>query len=286
MDIVASRPQVTKEPTYSLTLARWLETYDTADVRRQLGAETIQTQPGNRQILSITAENMKKSISDATEKHGRLNEDPWFLSNTGISSDAVYFLSNIYPLSGGEQQVDTIYAEVFNAIINETNSPARALQAVRFMEARMAYHEMLPFFTRENETTTIIAMQSTLVPTRRRGYWAVMCILGAFHILLAVVCVLFSATNYSLPDNIWHTIAQMSENAEISRVLSRAKVMTDREVKATGEERQDDDDDRFVVRNGAFVRASLFSAAATEDPEKSSNAGQVRRRFVKRASDE
>ncbi|KAJ5011667.1 hypothetical protein K4K57_005334 [Colletotrichum sp. SAR 10_99] len=284
MHIVASRPQdlqVAEEPTYNLTMGRWL--YDTAAVRRQLGATKKQTPPGDRDVMSIIADDMEKSIFEAA--HATRNradkdiwEDLWFLTST--RSYVVDFCPTTWCTSTNEQ-VDVIYADLFNTIINDTDSPARALQAVNFMMARMAYYDMLPSFTPErNETATIRTMQPTVVPTRRRGYWAVMGILGAFHILFVVICVLFTTTNFSLPDNAWHTIAQMSESAEISGILSRAKVMTDSEVKATSKESQDDEEDRFVVRNGAFVRASFLSDAAAEDPENLSNASRIRRRFM------
>ncbi|KAH9234141.1 hypothetical protein K456DRAFT_1834908 [Colletotrichum gloeosporioides 23] len=287
MHIVASRPKVKKEPAYNLAAGKWM--YDTGAVRRQLGAATSQTETGDRGIMFITAGDMEKSIADAfnntrTIKEEGMTEDMWFLSSFDVDG-AVNFCSGT--VCHASQSVDMVYADLFNTIISETNSPARALQAVNFVMARMAYYDMLPSFTLEkSEETTIRTMKMTIVPTRYGGYLAVMGILAAFFILFIIISVLFSTTKFSLLDNAWHTIAQMSESAEISGMLSRAKAMTDAEVKASGKEQQDDDEDRFLIRNGAFVRASFLADSAAEDPGKLSNARQLRRRLMERGLDQ
>ncbi|KAI8278872.1 hypothetical protein K4K60_005889 [Colletotrichum sp. SAR11_57] len=286
MHIVASRPKVKKEPAYNLAAGKWM--YDTGAVRRQLGAAISQTETGHRGIMFITADDMEKSIADAfnnttTREEEGMTEDMWFLSIVG--GDAVNFCSGT--VCHASQTVDMVYADLFNTIISETNSPARALQAVNFVMARMAYYDMLPSFTLEkSEQTTIRTMKMTIVPMRYGGYLAVMGILAAFFILFIIISVLFSTTKFSLLDNAWHTIAQMSESAEISGMLSRAKDMTDAEVKASGKEQQNDDEDRFLIRNGAFVRASFLADSAAEDPRKLSNARQLRRRLMERGLDQ
>ncbi|KAK1857329.1 hypothetical protein CCHR01_00110 [Colletotrichum chrysophilum] len=95
-----------------------------------------------------------------------------------------------------------------------------------------------------------------------------MAIITVFAVISTSVCILFRTTDFSIPNDAWHTIAQMSESAEISSILSRSKLKTDDQVLELSKELQDEDEEgRSVVRNGAFVRASSFSTARDKDTE-------------------
>ncbi|KAF6807996.1 hypothetical protein CSOJ01_07846 [Colletotrichum sojae] len=158
---------------------------------------------------------------------------------------------------------------MLNDIINETNSPSLALQAVWTAIARFIYYDYMSLYTPDNnETATITPFTQTIVPIHRRGYWAVMALLAVFLAVFAHACFLFSSTQFSLPDNAWYTVAQISESAETSSILSRARVKSDDEVRALSKELQDDDEeDRFVVRRGVFVRASTSGTVVSDEQE-------------------
>ncbi|KAH9242051.1 hypothetical protein K456DRAFT_47136 [Colletotrichum gloeosporioides 23] len=95
-----------------------------------------------------------------------------------------------------------------------------------------------------------------------------MAIITVFAVISTSVCILFRTTDFSIPNDAWHTIAQMSESAEISSILSRSKLKTDDQVLELSKELQDEDEEgRSVVRNGTFVRASSFSTARDKDTE-------------------
>lgn len=121
---------------------------------------------------------------------------------------------------------------------------------------------------RDDCNFTISTFELATVPGRHRGYWAAVGISGTFLVCFAVVCALFNSTRCSLPDNAWHTIAQVSESADVSVLLSRSKTRTDKEVVEISKHlKEDGEEDRFVVRGGVFVRASMSTAAATDEPE-------------------
>ena len=98
----------------------------------------------------------------------------------------------------------------------------------------------------------------------------------------------FRSTHNSLPENAWHTIAQLSESPEISQILRRSTLATDEvvehlidgtrpppfgpaghigsfkaasrtlwnEIAAVIKSRRRTDKPRFMFRDGVFVRAS------------------------------
>ncbi|KAJ0348894.1 hypothetical protein COL154_002680 [Colletotrichum chrysophilum] len=83
---------------------------------------------------------------------------------------------------------------------------------------------------REAAVADIVTFEPMQVPKDFKGYWAVAGILAVFLAAFAAVIWLYRPTQYSLPGNSWHVIAQVSESAELVEVLQKARLATDDEV--------------------------------------------------------
>lgn len=79
-------------------------------------------------------------------------------------------------------------------------------------------------------TAEIVTSERTQVPRNRRGYWAVVGVLAVFLATSAAVAALFRSTRYSIVNNSWHTVAQIAESEELVELLREAKLATDDEV--------------------------------------------------------
>ncbi|KAF6811631.1 hypothetical protein CSOJ01_05615 [Colletotrichum sojae] len=272
LEIFASSTKPRTEPTYVLTSDR--EAYDTSAVRRQLGAVSGPTKAENRSILFISPDQLSSSLAGVRNNasYGRAfyNETDvalayWARQSTRSSPQSLSFrqAASGYGFQDDPALSHELYSELLHATINDTNSPASALQAVYFSKSRQVYQDFIELMPpRDDCNYTITTFESAMVSGRRAGYWAVLGILVAFAICFLVVRILFDSTKCSLPDNAWHTIAQVSESAEISAVLSRSKMKTDKEVAEISKHLKDDDEeDRFVVRGGVFARVSTGSTA-------------------------
>ncbi|KAF6825591.1 hypothetical protein CPLU01_10169 [Colletotrichum plurivorum] len=266
-----------KEPTYSLHTES--QTYDTCAFRRQLGAARPTAAVHDRQILTISPADLRTSLRRAHDSKYDAKYSPTWNRNANGSTATPSFILLADPpyinfcldcyIRLDVAIADIFYVHMLNSIINETNSPALALQAVGTAMARVMYYKYMNLYTPENnETATVTFYSPTIIPVHHRGYWAAMALLAIFLAVFAVVCFLFSSTQFSLPDNAWHTVAQISESAETSSILSRVRVKSDDEVRAMSKELQDDDEeDRFVVRRGVFVRASTLGTTVSDDQE-------------------
>ncbi|KAH9234131.1 hypothetical protein K456DRAFT_1723771 [Colletotrichum gloeosporioides 23] len=290
LEILASSQVLRTEPTYGLGPERF--SYNTGTVRGQLGAVNGSTTTEDRRIMSLSPESLRTSIDEALDKTVDLKDADFdnlersWQSRAWPHQGPVQFTPDTI-LNNNSGNVHQVYADLLNAIINETDSPARALQAVYFSRIRQIHHDFINLFEPgENANYTVRTFELATVIERRGGYWAVVGILGIFTAVFLAICVLFSSTEFSLPDNAWHTVAQMSESAEISAILSMAKFKTDSEVVAFSEELQgEDDEDHFVVRGVAFVRASFSSSAApavADDPGTKVAVMSLRRRLAGR----
>ncbi|KAJ0314854.1 hypothetical protein Brms1b_006513 [Colletotrichum noveboracense] len=83
---------------------------------------------------------------------------------------------------------------------------------------------------REAAVADIVTFEPMQVSKDFKGYWAVAGILAVFLAAFAAVIWLYRPTQYSLPGNSWHVIAQVSESAELVEVLQKARLATDDEV--------------------------------------------------------
>lgn len=189
----------------------------------------------------------------------------------------IAFCHNCAPnLDSQDGTSDVVYERLFGDTIDETGSPARAMQAVYFTLARLVYYDFLSAFSPNTaapgmDTADVVTFELTSIPWRFRGYLAVVGILIIFLASFAAAVVLFRSTWYSLLENAWHTVAQISESPELADLLHGARVATDDDV---GRLAKASKSQRFVVRDGVFTQAS----GADLDMELESN--QSRRRLT------
>lgn len=132
---------------------------------------------------------------------------------------------------GHKDKVNIIQATIFNHILQDTDSPALALQAQLTMILRMAYYAWLPLFDTSSDVTTVQTVPRP-VPVSTRGFWAVMGILYAHTTLCVIIAAMFLAqTEYSLLGNAWSAFSQVANAKEVRRLLETDLTMAmDREV--------------------------------------------------------
>jgi len=143
---------------------------------------------------------------------------------------------------------DGTLSDLFMAALDQTGSPARALQAFRTAIVRGAYYSQINQFALN--TTAATSRHALLqVPLGRAGYWTTIAIVAVQFLLFAFLIIAFSRTRYSLPKNAWHAVAQIAESEEARDLLRVARVATDKEI----EERVGAARQRYRVEAGAFV---------------------------------
>ncbi|KAL0937199.1 uncharacterized protein CTRU02_206930 [Colletotrichum truncatum] len=299
--------------------------FDTRAVRRQLGAfkDASYIPPEERQILSISRQSLESSVAEARDGAAWQKYTWGGLMSTMFNESRQPRRIALCPhcSSVGKKSTDTdvIYPRLFLATMNETGSPARALQAIYFTYARVQYYNLIAAFKPNTAvpgatTAQIVTFKSTPVPKHFRGYWGAMGILAIFLATFTAAAALFRSTRFSLPGNIWHAVAQVSESAELSGVLREARLINDDEVERLIKEASTLPSNsphsadsyvkdilrkfrkrisalaslftsqplrttsRFVVREGVFVRASGVEASMEME------ASESRQRLVRKNS--
>ncbi|KAJ3944752.1 hypothetical protein N0V92_013541 [Colletotrichum tropicale] len=165
---------------------------------------------------------------------------------------------------------DSLYMRIFADTITETGSPARALQALYFTLERSIYYNRMSSYSlnepdREAAVADIVTFDPMQVPKDFKGYWAVAGILAVFLAAFTAVIWLYRPTQYSLPGNSWHVIAQVSESAELAEVLQKARLATDDEVEK-------------LIEGLSYPPSSPVSGGATSYVKKVLN--EARRHFL------
>lgn len=126
--------------------------------------------------------------------------------------------------------IDPLLCSIFWSTLNETNSPARAIQAFRTTQYRMIYYDLVRSFQEPtmidvDELTTVIA------PTTKIGYISVVGIIVAHVTILVLVAALFfQQTQWSFLENAWSATAQVATNEDAQIVLGASSAMTDKEI--------------------------------------------------------
>ncbi|KAF2669898.1 hypothetical protein BT63DRAFT_454080 [Microthyrium microscopicum] len=119
---------------------------------------------------------------------------------------------------------------IFNDTLNDTDSPAKALQAVLTVLLGMAYYDPLQF-TNYPTSASLTYSESALMPLNQRGLVAVFCIICAHVLICMFVAVEFVRnTKKSYLGNAWQAVAQVSNNTEVARMLEGTDMKTDKEV--------------------------------------------------------
>jgi len=102
---------------------------------------------------------------------------------------------------------------LFNDIIDDTGSPALALQSYLTSALQRLYYSHLPFFKEKGNASTS-SFVNRLAPTSRKGYWVVMGLIGIHIVVCLITIILFRRTKYSYLGNAWTTFAQIANSKE------------------------------------------------------------------------
>lgn len=119
---------------------------------------------------------------------------------------------------------------MFYDTIQDTNSPALAIQAIQTTMARYVYYDTLPLLQKTSDAS-MVYYDEVIYPQHTRGYWAVIAVLAVHIALFLVLFRIFFTTQSSFLDNVWHTVAQISESAACVHVLHRANLAPDSTIK-------------------------------------------------------
>ncbi|KAF9876981.1 hypothetical protein CkaCkLH20_05247 [Colletotrichum karsti] len=273
--------------TTNLEPSTWWEredqSYDMSFVHAQLGVMPLPISLKERQVMSLSPEITQPSAAGV----GIMNEATGlFHMIENLPGRDIAFCLFCRAADSSDMGVDIFYTTLFTQAMISPGSPAKALQAVRFARAREGYYTLMEAFSPVG-TASVTFLEAAPVPVRGRGYWSVVGVLGVFVATFGVVGRRFRSTHNSLPENAWHTIAQLSESPEISQILRRSTLATDEavehlidgtqppfgsagqigsfkaasrklwdEIVAVIKSRRRTDKPRFMVRDGVFVRAS------------------------------
>jgi len=127
-------------------------------------------------------------------------------------------------------RVAEYWEALFKDTMNETGSPALALQAVNTARARMAFMKWVSSFSRLGDG--VVTMHVTAqIPERVAGYCTVISIITVQLLLLSIAWAAFLGTKNTLLNNAWLVLAQVAATREVSGVLGGATMMTDGDVR-------------------------------------------------------
>lgn len=114
-------------------------------------------------------------------------------------------------------------------IIEETDDPALAWQALTTSALRSAYYDWLPTFT-TNSTATTTSLIPCQLPRHNRGFFIVIADLVLHALLVIGVFVWFcKATRYMMINDAWHVVAHLKDR-DINEALAGVTVANDRAV--------------------------------------------------------
>jgi len=164
--------------------------------------------------------------------------------------------------------------DLFVQTLEETGSPALALQAVNTVQLREAYTSLRGSFAETEAAANVTGFVEARVPPvggRKAGYFVVMTLIICQLALSVVALLLFRKdTRDAVLNNAWFVISQVAASPEVADVLALVggggqAVVTDDEVKRyigsderqsllgdRGYQKMDLQRARFVVRDGAF----------------------------------
>jgi hypothetical protein len=215
--------------------------FDTTAIRKQLGAGKRGLTAEDRGILNLSSADTIFQQIDQLRKIWKIPQNdsdtrvfntstyPWVIPMVldELSSIALCPKCSHHSIRQGSNVLITVFKDV----IEDTNSPALALQAILTIVTRMAYYDWLPLFNEEYSSITT-SFQQALVPLRYQGFAAVLTIL-IVHLLLCLATAYYfdRYSHQTLLNNSWQTIAQLSSNPGANPVLERAYMTSEKKVK-------------------------------------------------------
>ncbi|KAH6976483.1 hypothetical protein BKA56DRAFT_81302 [Ilyonectria sp. MPI-CAGE-AT-0026] len=234
LNIKASSLYNRTEPTYTWDANS--SSYDTSAIRNQLGLTSLKERVTNsdRGILTISPQDMKKSLAEAREKaRGPPYQD---------GDDYYGWMDFIFPdttnlalcptcqADDKFQVVNSASTSLFAETIKDTNSPALALQGLLTSVMRMVYYDYNTFFP-STDKATVTHFVYVQAPQSTRGYMTVMATIAINVLIFVVLYFWHRGTRFSFIGNVWQSIAQVSESRETQQILRNALFLEDKDLK-------------------------------------------------------
>ncbi|KAH8711827.1 hypothetical protein GQ44DRAFT_731061 [Phaeosphaeriaceae sp. PMI808] len=156
--------------------------------------------------------------------HGAMNKmKPWYY--TGPTNDSLV----ITPVAGTYDAIHRNHMWLMQDILNHTNNPALALQAVSHIIMQTAYYD---FFTNYDlmHTATYAMTQVRYIPQQFKHILVIAALMVLHFVLLAIALFLFvTKTEMSLLGNAWQAVAQVN-SSDTATALHHGTYATDEEV--------------------------------------------------------
>ncbi|KAF2690850.1 hypothetical protein K458DRAFT_382426 [Lentithecium fluviatile CBS 122367] len=249
-NVTLSKGAYRREPVVGVKAKN--EGFDTTEVRKQLAAGLGNATLEERGVFQLSGEDLLKAVA---EKHFELSPlDPSYGINDALSfpvyqqseiptlpwvfgavttawhTFTLHFCLYCEPIANEARTASTLHSSIFNEALQDTGSPAIALQAHLTTVLRQAYYTWLPLFDTSANATTVSYVER-LAPVSRRGFLAVMGILATHVLVCGITTYLFlKKTKYSLLGNIWASFAQVTQTEQAQVLLKDGAMRTNKEV--------------------------------------------------------
>ncbi|KAF4973429.1 hypothetical protein FSARC_254 [Fusarium sarcochroum] len=240
LNVTATRETTKQEPNF--VWSEDLETYNAARVRHQLGAipNSKASRATDGSVLTISTpaldsalEAMRKEYHEHYEYELENSFNSYRNYKYDLIESELWSILDEQPVLCPDCRSNTSpeLSVLFHETLNETNSPALALQAMKTALASSIWNDKLPTYTKK-ESATLLYTREVLYPQSRRGFWAVIATIAVPSLLFLVLLYHFLNTDSSFLDNVWHTVAQISESEACVHILRGANLASDITVKA------------------------------------------------------
>jgi len=242
-----------REPRLSLSREN-PGSYNTEALRWQLGATLNRDSLDERGILTLEPRPEWTTFNEATN----IPADPLYFERSltsalpGQSNDSFVFLSNTNP--GVRVPTEAVFfahtshVNLFQDTLNDTKSPALALQAVLTRMTQMLYYDRITQLDERRAAWTSFATIAFL-PVRWTGFVGAVVIIATHLAIVVTVTVLFlKVTVHSHIGSYWQAIAQVVTKDTIP-ILEQLDGMKDKEIKTWAKDRPLD-----IKQNGILRR--------------------------------
>ncbi|RSM19163.1 hypothetical protein CDV31_002084 [Fusarium ambrosium] len=233
--------------------------YNTSAIRNQLGSIRHNGTRNNtgREILIISDQDMNASLA---EIQGKPLRTPY------ISSTFDWLeIRNVNPF----EIPQNLLSQVFTDVLNTTDSPALAIQALKTLLYRLIYYDHISTFTLAPDNATITTFELVRTPNGRWGLIAVLSIIFGNVLLFVIVTLLFlEVTSYSFIQNAWHAVAQVSQSEEAWPLLETATLASDKDMEYWIHGREPPEGIVANVKDFFLDIGRLFQTRETRDSEK------------------
>ncbi|KAI0532214.1 hypothetical protein GGR58DRAFT_523421 [Xylaria digitata] len=219
---------------------------DTSVVRAHLGADSSQSEYGERGILQLTRQPAplgENSTADQDEERAnarnftisQLNSLIWGELIGGMEPNTTIMICG-HCISAGQSLHEEI-TNVLEDIVNFTGRAADVIQSYVSIISSSIYYDFQKIFVTSEEphvssVRTVLTANNCKARNGCAGFSSVVALLLVHMTCVGIVTVLYmKQTRFSRYGNIWHAICQLS-SAELSDTLETSKHLGDKEVEA------------------------------------------------------